>query len=152
MQVALAVVLVAVAGWFATRGWARRTPSPARVLALVTVVVSVAPSLIWLVAGQINVRRQVAHWNELLQANPGKSLAQLAPGFSMAGAFEGAAALVFSLLLVASGSVAMHPPDAKNAPASRLRLGIDAAVLVVLCGASVAASGLALWAVRGGVE
>jgi hypothetical protein len=135
MAVFLIVALIGTAGWLGYRAWVCRASLQSRVLSIATVVATVVPSIIW-----------------LQRAAPGKSLAELAPGFSMAGAFETAAAIVFSLAFVVAGIVVTHPPRPRGPAVSRLRRAIDLLILVALFIVGVSATGLTLWATRDGMS
>lgn len=103
-------VLALAAIYFAGESLKRRDNRLSRGLALAAISTNLATCATWLIAGVVHEKQATARWDALLRDNPGRSLAEFGPGYSLTGAFEGMMMVCSAGLVVASIIAAMNPP------------------------------------------
>jgi hypothetical protein len=138
MRYVLALLVVTFAVSAGALTYRRRNTAMSRFAALAALAATAALSVLWLALGEIRDAARVERWASLRAANPGRSLAELEPGFSMSALSEGLPFMGCALALTIVLFAALFPPK----PGVIATSVVDWPLLMVGCLLSIGVSAL----------
>ena len=141
MRYVLALLVITFAVSAGSLTYRRRNTKVSRFAALAALAATAALSVLWLALGEIRDAARVERWASLRAANPGRSPADLEPGFSMSGLSEGLPFMVCALALAIVLFAALFPPK----PGVVATSVVDWSFLIVGFLLAIGVSALFMW-------